>query len=117
MPAHRVCELDELPPGQKRIVKLGKVTVGVFNVDGTVYALRNICPHHGAELCLGVTAGTMMPSPPGEWSLAADAPVVRCPRHRWEFSLKDGRSVIDPQRYRVRAYEVRVVDGCIEVEV
>jgi nitrite reductase/ring-hydroxylating ferredoxin subunit len=117
MPAHRVCALGELPPGQKRIVRLGKISVGVFNVDGTLYAIRNICPHHGTELCLGATANTMLPSAPGEWSLAVDAPVIRCPRHRWEFGLKDGRSVVDPQRYRVRTYEVTVVDGHIELEV
>jgi nitrite reductase (NADH) small subunit len=116
--SHRVCSLSELPPGARRIVKLdGGPSIGLFNVDGELHAIRNICPHHGAELCLGATSGTMRASAPGEWCYDAEAVVLRCPRHRWEFTLRDGRSVIDPDRYRVRVYPVGVVNGDIHVEV
>jgi len=117
VPTQHVCSLEELPPGSKKIVQHGRATIGVSNVNGSLYAMRNLCPHHGAELCLGNASGTMVPSAPNEWSYDTDEVVVRCPRHRWEFRLKDGRSFTDPERYRVRVYDVTVIDGDVHVEV
>jgi 3-phenylpropionate/trans-cinnamate dioxygenase ferredoxin subunit len=34
--------------------------------------------------------------------------ILRCPWHGWEFDLRDGRSVVDPERTRVRSYPVEV---------
>ncbi len=117
MGRHRVCAADELPPGARKIVQVGRASIGVFNVEGSYYALRNICPHHGAQLCLGTAGGTMFPSAPGEWEWHPEHAVVRCPRHRWEFDLQTGRSFTDPGRYRVKAYQVQVVGGDVLVEV
>jgi 3-phenylpropionate/trans-cinnamate dioxygenase ferredoxin subunit len=114
---HFVCAAADLGPGQRRIVQIGRASIGVFNVGGTFYALRNICPHHGAELCLGKAGGTMLPSAPGEWDWQPGHAVVRCPRHRWEFDLRTGRSFTDPDRYRVKAYAVHVDGGDVLVEV
>ena len=45
MQRHVVGKVDELPPGERKIVPVGgKGGIGVFNVDGTFYALRNMCP-------------------------------------------------------------------------
>jgi 3-phenylpropionate/trans-cinnamate dioxygenase ferredoxin subunit len=114
----RVCSLEELPPGEKKIVRLERgISIGIFNVDGALYAIRNVCPHHGAQLCLGVARpGTMLPAAPGEWAYSTDTPIVRCPRHRWEFRLKDGRSFTTPDRYRVKVYDVSVIDGDVHLE-
>jgi nitrite reductase/ring-hydroxylating ferredoxin subunit len=114
---HRVCAAEEIRPGTSRIVQVGRASIGVFNVGGTYYALRNICPHHGAELCLGTVSGTMFPSPPGQWEWHPEHAVVRCPRHRWEFELATGRSFVEPARYRVKAYDVQVIAGDVMVEI
>jgi 3-phenylpropionate/trans-cinnamate dioxygenase ferredoxin subunit len=34
--------------------------------------------------------------------------VIKCPWHGWEFDLRTGRSVFNPHRVRVRAYDVTV---------
>jgi 3-phenylpropionate/trans-cinnamate dioxygenase ferredoxin subunit len=117
MTEHAVCDAAELPAGQRKIVKIGRASIGVFNIDGELYAVRNICPHHGAELCLGKVDGSMLPSGPSEWDFSDETRVVRCPRHRWEFDLSNGRSVTEPQRWRVKVYPVRVLGDKVVVDV
>ena len=98
----------EIGPGQRKIVEANGISIGVFNVNGTYYALRNRCPHQGAPLCLGSVKGTALPSQPGEYLWAREGEILRCPWHGWEFDLTTGRSVCSPQKVRVRAYEVTV---------
>jgi nitrite reductase/ring-hydroxylating ferredoxin subunit len=40
-----VCPVADLAPGERVIADLDGVEVGVFNVDGEYYALKNDCPH------------------------------------------------------------------------
>ena len=108
---HRVGTVAEIGPGQRKIVEIEGVSVGIFNVGGTFYALKNVCPHQGAPLCLGSLKGTTLPSAPGEYVWARDGEILRCPWHGWEFDVTNGRSVFNPHRVRVRAYEVTVEPG------
>ena len=108
MAAHLVCRLAELPPGERRIVEVEGRSIGVFNVHGRLYALRNACPHQGAPLCLGLVTGLMAPSRPGEFDWSREGEIVRCPWHGWEFDITTGRSVFNPHRTRVRRYDVTV---------
>ena len=105
---YRVGTTAEIGPGQRKIVELNGTSIGVFNVGGTYYALRNRCPHQGAPLCLGSVKGTALPSQPGEYVWAREGEILRCPWHGWEFDLTTGRSVCNPQGVRVRAYDVTV---------
>lgn len=107
MAVHAVARVAELPPGSRKIVEIAGRSIGVFNVDGNFYALRNSCPHQGAPLCLGSVGTTPSASDPGEfrWS---EAPVLSCPWHGWEFDLATGRSVFNPHKTRVKAFQVSV---------
>jgi nitrite reductase/ring-hydroxylating ferredoxin subunit len=98
----------EIGPGQRKIVEANGISIGVFNVNGTYYALRNRCPHQGAPLCQGSLTGTALPSNPGEYIWARHGEILRCPWHGWEFDVTTGRSVCNPGGVRVRAYEVTV---------
>ena len=42
-----VCKAADIPPGQRRIVTDGPLSIGIFNLAGNFYALRNVCPHYG----------------------------------------------------------------------
>jgi nitrite reductase/ring-hydroxylating ferredoxin subunit len=108
MATHVVAPAAELPPGSRRIVQVEGRSIGVFNVGGTFYALRNTCPHQGAPLCEGSVQGTALPSRPGEHRWARDGEILRCPWHGWEFDLTTGRSIFNPHRTRVKRYEVTV---------
>ncbi|MGD9529850.1 Rieske (2Fe-2S) protein [Pseudonocardia sp.] len=103
-----VGKVSEIPPGERKIVDVGGRTIGVFNVDGRFYALRNICPHQGAPLCQGSLKGTALPSAPGEYLWGREGEILSCPWHGWEFDVTTGRSIFNPHRTRVRTFEVSV---------
>ena len=52
MGRHIIGHVSELPPGERRVVDAEGRSIGIFNVSGQYYALRNQCPHQGAPLCL-----------------------------------------------------------------
>jgi 3-phenylpropionate/trans-cinnamate dioxygenase ferredoxin subunit len=108
MDRHIIGRVSELPPGERRIVEVDGRSIGVFNVHGQYYALRNRCPHQGAPLCLGAIKGMALPSKPGEYLWGREGEIVRCPWHGWEFDITSGRSIYNPHRVRVRTYEVTV---------
>jgi nitrite reductase (NADH) small subunit len=116
MAKHVVGTVDEIGPGQRKIVEIGGISVGVFNVNGSYYALRNRCPHQGAPLCLGSVKGTALPSAPGEYVWAREGEILRCPWHGWEFDILTGRSIFNPHRVRVKSYEVTVESSESESE-
>jgi nitrite reductase (NADH) small subunit len=109
-----VARAADVPPGGRVIARAGRVSVGVFNVDGTFYALANVCPHMGAPLCLGPLTGTNLPSAPATYVWGAQGRIVRCPWHKWEFDVRTGEALFDP-RVRTRAYPVAVEDGDVAV--
>ena len=107
---HVVCSVAELPPGERKIVTIGKRSIGIFNFEGTYRAFRNICPHHGAQICLGEVSKMMAPSEPHEYVLSEDTLVLRCPWHGYEFNAETGEAVVADQ-LRVKVYPVSVEDG------
>jgi nitrite reductase (NADH) small subunit len=115
MTAHVVGPASEIAPGGRKIVNVAGRSIGVFNVEGRFYALRNVCPHQGAPLCLGSVKGTAEESPPGEYVWGREGRILRCPWHGWEFDLATGHSVFNPHRTRVRRYQV-TVQNCSEAE-
>ena len=101
----------DIPPGETRIVDIEGRSVGVFNVDGEFFAIRNTCPHASGPLCLGIRSGMVVSSEPGRYDYIRRGEFIRCPWHQWEFDIRTGRSWFDPDRTRVRRYEVRVRGG------
>ncbi len=93
----------DLPPGAARAVLVGDVSVALFNVDGAVHAIDNVCPHAAGPLARGPRNGAC-----GE--------VVTCPWHGWRFDIRTGESPDLPGE-RVCTFPVRVEDGAIEVAV
>jgi nitrite reductase/ring-hydroxylating ferredoxin subunit len=90
MKRHPVAKAGEIPPGGRKIVEIGRIGIGLFNVGGRVRAYRNACPHAGAPVCLGRVSGTSMPSKVYEYIYGMDGCVLRCPWHGWEFDLRTG---------------------------
>ncbi len=116
MRSYVVGRASEIPPGSRKLVEVGRRSIGVFNVEGEYYALRNSCPHQGAPLCLGSVQGTFEESNPGEYVWGREGRILRCPWHGWEFDLTTGQSVFNPHRTRVRSYAVTIEDSAVEPE-
>ena len=108
MTKHVVARVDEIPPGERKLVEIEGRSIGVFNVDGVFYALRNRCPHQGGPLCWGTIAGFVSATRPGEYRVSRHGQMLRCPWHGWEFDVTTGQSWFDPTKVRVRRYEVTV---------
>jgi 3-phenylpropionate/trans-cinnamate dioxygenase ferredoxin subunit len=103
--------VEEFPRGTRCRVEVGGRGVAVFNVEGTFFALRDVCPHQGAELSAGTLAGAVSASQPGCYEYDAGRKLVTCPWHGWEYDLATGQSWFDPERKRVKPYDVAVARG------
>lgn len=108
MKRHIICKTSELPAGSRKIVTVNGRSIGVFNVKGQYYALRNLCPHQMAELCRGTVTGYCEPGDVGEFNWARQGEIIRCPWHGWEFDIKTGKSIFNPHKVKTRSYEVKV---------
>ncbi len=111
MSRHVVATVDEIPPGSRKIVQVAGRTIGIFNLGGEFFALKNSCPHQGGELCLGPVSGFTTSTGPGDYQYERHGEFLRCPWHGWEFDIRTGQSWFNPRRVRVRRYEVTVSDG------
>jgi 3-phenylpropionate/trans-cinnamate dioxygenase ferredoxin subunit len=106
-----VARADELRPGTRIIRNVGGRSIGVFNVDGELYAIRNRCPHQGAELCRGRVLRPVLAPQPGVYVEQEGTRWLQCPWHGWDFDMTNGQSWFDPAKMRVRAYSVSVESG------
>ena len=69
MAKYIVATIDEIPPGTRKIVDVAGRQIGVFNIKGEFFALRNRCPHQGGPLCEGQLSGLLEASVPGPESM------------------------------------------------
>lgn len=96
-----VCPVDDLAPGETKTVYLEGKMVGLFNVNGELFALNNRCTHARGPL----TEGTVDPA----------ACTVVCPWHYGKFDLRTGAAVDGLVRKPVESYQVEIRDGVIYV--
>ena len=116
MARHVVATVDEISPGQRKIVKVVGREIGIFNLDGEFFAIGNRCPHEGASLCRGRIVGLVESSEPGSYHFSRKGELLRCPWHGWEFDIRTGKSLCDPSRTKVRSFDISVEDGGRVVE-
>lgn len=106
---HVVATIGEIPPGDHKVVPIGRHGVGVYNVNGKFYAIANYCPHEGGPLCSGRTHGQAVADDdePGGVSEHRPGEFIYCPWHQWGFELATGTTVVKPE-WSIRTYSVRV---------
>ncbi len=109
-----VARVEDIGPGECRIVEVKRHSIGIFNINGEFVAVLNICPHELAPVCRGRVSGTTLPSLPGEYRWGRDGEILSCPWHGWEFDLRTGKALVDP-RVRVRRYPTEVRDDTVFV--
>ena len=98
-----VCPLAELPSGSMRLVEHEGRKIGVFNCDGTLYAIEDRCSHDDGPLAEG--------------EFDASTCTIECPRHGSLFDLTTGRPKTLPAYAPVRTFTTAVVDDNIVLEV
>jgi 3-phenylpropionate/trans-cinnamate dioxygenase ferredoxin subunit len=113
---HRVAKVGEIPPGGRKIIEVAGRSIGVFNISGEFFALRNQCPHAGGPLCEGILSGFLRSDAPGEYDYVRRGEILRCPWHQWEFDVRTGQSWFDPVKTRVRRYEASIEPSSADEE-
>ncbi|TAK20243.1 MAG: Rieske (2Fe-2S) protein [Chloroflexota bacterium] len=106
-----VAAVDEISPGGRKIVEVAGRSIGIFNLGGEFFALRNRCPHQGGPLCQGRSWGALEAMRPGEFEYSRGGEILACVWHGWEFDIRTGQSWCDPAKLRVRRYDVDVEHG------
>lgn len=96
-----VCEVDELPEGERLFLDLGEKPVVIFNVGGDFYAIDDKCTHDDGPL--------------GEGDL--DGCEITCPRHGARFDIRTGDVLTLPAVMGVKRYPLRVDDGVLQIGV
>ena len=95
-----VAQLDQIPPGTSSLVRVGDKSIALFNVDGSIYAIDDLCAHQGSSLAIG----------------KLDGKVVTCRSHGWRYDVTTGHLTTVPD-FGVASYPVQVVEGKIMVAV
>jgi 3-phenylpropionate/trans-cinnamate dioxygenase ferredoxin component len=99
-----ICSAAELPAGEMRLVETPDgVKIGVFNCDGSLYAIEDRCSHDDGPLAEG--------------EFDAGACTVECPRHGSLFDLASGRPRTLPAYQPVPTYPVTIEDDIVKLEV
>jgi nitrite reductase/ring-hydroxylating ferredoxin subunit len=116
MAGHVVATVDQIPPGQRKLVEVAGRAIVVYNLGGEFFALNNRCPHRGGSLAEGIQTGLVESTVPGEYCYSRPGEMVKCPWHGWEFDIRTGKSWCDPARLRIRQFPVSVRPGAQLVE-
>ncbi len=114
-----VAKAVEFKDGDRKIVVDGTTEIGVYRVDGDIYAYHNLCHHQGGPACEGLLMAQV------EEIIGADKTYqgmrfnhddmhIVCPWHGWEYHLKTGHAVAD-KRYRLKKAEVIEKNGDLYV--
>lgn len=96
-----VASIDEIPPGERVVIEVGRDWVVIFNVDGQFYAIEDRCSHEDFPLSDGILTGC----------------VIECVQHGATFDITNGQHLSAPAVSPVRAYKTRVEGGNLLLEV
>ena len=110
---YAICDATEIESGDRKLLAVNGIQVGIFNLGDRFVAYRNLCPHQGAPVCVGRVGGTTLPSAPGEYVYGRHGKILHCPWHGWQFDLETGQAL--GHRSRLAAVQLEVEDGQLVV--
>ncbi|MCB9450614.1 MAG: chlorite dismutase family protein [Anaerolineaceae bacterium] len=96
-----VCPLDDFGPGETKTIFLEGKMVGLFNINGELFALNNRCSHARGPL--------------SEGQVNHEECSVTCPWHYGEFDLRSGAAIDGVVNKPVDTYQVEIREGKIFV--
>lgn len=99
----RIGALVDFPDGTARKVEVGDHRIALVRIGDDVYAIGDVCSHQDISL--------------SEGDVLCEDKQIECWKHGSAFSLETGEPESLPATKPVPVYEVRVVDGQIEVVI
>lgn len=95
-----VCREEEIPEGERKIVEVEGLSVGIFHHKGRWLALRNSCLHRGGPVATGCLEGD----------------TITCPWHGFEYDIFSGELLVDTSA-KLEMYPISVQDGKVSLMV
>ncbi len=96
-----VSKTEDVPAGAVMVLEIGGRSIALCNLDGSFYAVDNVCTHDDGPL--------------GEGSLFNGS--IECPRHGARFDVQTGAVKALPAVSPVRTYPVQVDGEVVSVDV
>ena len=87
-----VAKITEIPKGKAKIVEVSGKRIALCNVEGSIYAIDDVCTHDNGPLGEGEMIGH----------------TIECPRHGARFDVRSGKVLCLPAILPVKTYEVKV---------
>ncbi len=112
---------EDIPERGRLVVDIGDVAIGIFRVDGKLYAYENTCPHQGGPVCQGLVIPAVKELLTAEQTATGyafdenDMRIV-CPWHGYEYSIKTGAHPGNPAVH-LHAVPVREENGVVYVDL
>ena len=95
-----VAKTSELSPGQMKWVAVNGERRVLANVEGTIYAISDVCGHRNAPLSRGKLDGYL----------------IECPLHYAQFDVRTGELVNGPMSTAVPIYQVCIEGDTVYIE-
>lgn len=95
-----IAHIDDLKPGECRVVEVNDKTIALYNVNGTLYATDNTCLHREGPL--------------GEGELEGE--IITCPWHGWQYNVTTGENTSDPN-LKIESFEVKIEEDNVQVKI
>jgi len=95
----KIAILSDIPDGGSKLVMVEDTPIALFNLNGTIHAWDNRCPHRGSSLVDG--------------HISED--IIQCKFHLWEFDVAKACAVANPA-IKVKTYSVDVKDGFVFID-
>ncbi|MGC2333233.1 MAG: Rieske (2Fe-2S) protein [Candidatus Acidiferrales bacterium] len=107
---------ERVPEGCRLVVDIGDKTIGIFRVEGKLYAWENRCAHQGGPVCQGKIIPRVIEvlEPGGEsrgFAFDASSLHIVCPWHGFEYSIKTGVHPGRPAAKLIRVAVEEAADG------
>lgn len=94
-----VANENALADGENIVVEVDGTAVAIFKIDGSLYAIADMCTHDGAEIASGILEGDE----------------IICPRHGARFCVKTGEVKAPPAYENIDCFPVRIQEGKIQI--
>jgi len=92
--------VDEIPDGERKILNINNLSIGLFHHKGNWYALKNVCLHRGGPVCTGTLEGD----------------TLTCPWHGFQYNVTNGHLLVDDSAH-LDSYHIQVRDGEVHLFV
>jgi 3-phenylpropionate/trans-cinnamate dioxygenase ferredoxin subunit len=97
----QVATLDQVPPAGSHLVEVDDTRIALFNLNGEIYAIEDVCTHDGGPLVEGTIVNDCE---------------VKCPRHGARFDIRSGAALSFPAIRPTQTFAVRIEGGNVLIE-